>query len=154
MEDLLNYSKVIASIITALSFIFGAYIYFANSRKDRIKDTLTYWEGFYREIKPSVQYFSTHAPSVEGEVVKNIAAHKTDKNKLHDILNNFEKLALGVNLGAYDLNSLNRVAGKTILQLYERYEQYIHYRRRDPKTSNSWSEFEMLYTRLKKIRKH
>jgi len=153
MEDLLAYSRLIAAVVTALSFIFGAYVYFSNSRKERIRCTLSYWENFYTDVKKRILDFNADYSDFNEAIYEKIASHNTDKNKLHDILNSFEKLALGVNLGAYDLVALNRAAGKTITTIYSKYEPYIVQRRDSTNNPNSWSEFELLNDQLCKLRR-
>ena len=51
MESLISYSKLAGPFLTAISICFGVYVFHVNSRRDRIKKTLDYWEEVNQKLK-------------------------------------------------------------------------------------------------------
>lgn len=67
-------------------------------------------------------------------------------------LNAFERLATGINLDVYDLNVLNKLAGKMIIDSYIAYIPLIVAREEQLGEGGIFREFEILYSKLLKIR--
>ena len=153
MEDILNYSRLIAVIVSALSFSFGVFVFFKNSQREKTKTTLNYWQDTSKSILEEVLSFYKDYPKVKEGVFERVEKCDDGYKRLHSILNKLEQLALGINLGAYDLKVLNRAAGKTILALYATLQPFIQNRNLTHPEKNSWTEFATLNNKLLKLRK-
>ncbi|WP_046005019.1 DUF4760 domain-containing protein [Pseudoalteromonas rubra] len=151
MEDVVTYSKVASSVITALSFMFGAYVYFSNTRRERIKNTLSYYESFSDSVFPDILKLSKSYPGVLSE--ETVSEIFVDAERLQEvvlILNRFERLSLGINLTAYDFKTISKVGGKTIISSFDKFHLFIQKRRES--NESAWCESEALYKKLKKYR--
>ncbi|XQF93155.1 DUF4760 domain-containing protein [Pseudoalteromonas espejiana] len=151
---IIEISKVIAVLFTGCSFLFGIYIYMVNSKKERIKSTLEYWEKFHQEVIPYIIKFNNiYSGKLHANEVKEVVNLPELKETLHYILNKYEQLAIGVDLKAYEINALNSLSGQEPINSYHRYEAYIFYRRTHKGNPEIWSQYERLVKLLIKLRK-
>lgn len=154
MARLSDITTIISASLTALSVISGVVVFLINSRRERIKKTLDFWENINQQLKNEKgdlhQEFGT-------KITIEQATTWIDKGdeaiKINRVLNIYERLALGVNLGAYDIKVLNRLVGFNLISNFERFEAYIKVRRERFNRPFAWKEFELLIKKIKKIRK-
>lgn len=153
LNHIIEISKIVAVLFTGFSFLFGIYIYTVNSKKERIKSTLEYWGKFHQEIIPFIIKFNEQYPSkLHTNEIGEIDNLPDAKKILHNILNKYEQLAIGVDLKAYEIKALNSLSGQEVISSFHRYEGYIFHRRIQKNNPQIWSQFEELTKNLIKLR--
>ncbi|TMP67238.1 hypothetical protein CWB76_17165 [Pseudoalteromonas sp. S1609] len=153
LNYIIEISKIVAVLFTGFSFLFGIYIYMINSKKERVKSTLEYWEKFYQEIIPFITAFNTqYSGKLHAKEIREMDNLPDTKNTLHNILNKYEQLAIGIDLKAYEIKALNLLSGHEITSSFHRYEGYIFHRRIQKNNPQIWSQFEELTKNLIKLR--
>lgn len=145
LNYIIEISKIVAVLFTGFSFLFGIYIYMINSKKERVKSTLEYWGKFYQEIIPFITAFNTqYSGKLNAKEIREMDNLPDTKNTLHNILNKYEQLAIGIDLKAYEIKALNLLSGQEIISSFHRYEGYIFHRRIQKNNPQIWSQFEEL----------
>ena len=139
------------SLIVPQIFLAIVTLYYGNKRT-RMKATLDYYESINQELKTakrkSTRQFGT---ALTAEDITYLSENDDDKVLLHKILNLYDRLALGVNTGVYDVKLLFRLNGHLILANYKRYSLYIEdYLKNNGRSS--WNEFSCLYLTLKNMK--
>lgn len=153
LNYIIEISKIVAVLFTGFSFLFGIYIYMVNSRKERVKSTLEYWGKFYQEIIPFIIKFNEQYPSkLHAKEIMEIDNLPDTKKTLHNIINKYEQLAIGIDLKAYEIKALNSLSGQEIISSFHRYEGYIFHRRIQKNNPQIWSQFEELTKKLIELR--
>ena len=146
-------ATIVGAILIIPQVFIAVYSIVKNNQRERIKSTL----DFYEEINQAIKSQKKEIKEKYGEYISReiaISIHEENKNvsEVNRVLNLYERLALGSNLGIYDLKTLNRISGKLLIENYERYKEYIYYRRDINKAANAWIEFERMVLELKKLR--
>lgn len=145
-------ATISASVIAGVAFVVSSITYVQTTRRERKIKTLDYWEA----IQPSLIEARKSLSSIhQGEWSSNDARKHLNSPNLELItkgINAFERLATGVNLDIYDLNVLNKLAGKMIVDSYVAYAPIIVVSEEQIGTRNSFREFEILYSKLEKLR--
>ncbi|BCI77531.1 DUF4760 domain-containing protein [Vibrio cholerae] len=145
-------ATITAAIIACITFIVSTSIYIQTTRRERRVKTLDYWET----IQPSLIQARKELNEIhKGDWTKEDALIHLESSNLNIIvkgLNAFERLATGINLDVYDLNVLNKLAGKMIIDSYIAYIPLIVAREEQLGEGGIFREFEILYSKLLKIR--
>ncbi|WP_367405057.1 DUF4760 domain-containing protein [Kocuria marina] len=137
---------VFSIFITAISSIITI------SRAKRLQ-TLTAWSNWFDTTKDDrlriIRHFSGQQPTfMEVELLttpakrtpENLAVSSFgDKNELEDIkrkimevLSGLERIAVGVEEGIYDVDTLRRIGGSSIIRYHDRFDDYIQYLQTHP----------------------
>ncbi|MCG7570536.1 DUF4760 domain-containing protein [Pseudoalteromonas sp. CNC9-20] len=147
--SVVDWVKVISSCLTSLSVISGVFIYCDSRRNERKKNALNFWYEFADSTVTEFIEVSEALPKYFSDT--NLAQVKGDKElnaRVHNLLNKFERLALGVNVKAYDPNTIKKIAKTDLVGCYLRLSPLIRYHRLATGKMQSWSEFEKLYNYL------
>ena len=153
LERLLGYAKIAGPILSTISIAIGVAVFLVNSRRDRAKKTLEFWESINQQLKEEKREIrNDYGDCISGEKAKSILESAEEATKINRVINIYERLALGVNISAYDIKVLNRLVGQNIINNYERFQEYILLRRVSLNRPFAWQEFETLVKRLKKLR--
>jgi Domain of unknown function (DUF4760) len=153
MENMSDYIRVFGLFVSTASFAFAAIVYYVNSKRDRIKRTLDYWESVNNELREEkLELRKDYGAVLSTEDVEKIYSDIDERVKVNKVLNTFERLSIGVNLGVYDIKTLNRIVGRRLISNFERFEPYILYRREKKLQHHAWLEFEILKNNLVAIR--
>jgi hypothetical protein len=154
IQELGEYAKIIGPIITGLSVFFGVVYFVVNIRRERVKQTLDYWEKINQQLKTEKsQLRDDYGTKIDSEMAQLIFEDGDEETRINRLLNIYERLALGINIGAYDIKVLNKLVGQNIINNYVRFEEYIELRRTELDRPFAWREFQKLSERLKKLRK-
>ena len=154
MQELLNYAKLTGPVLSGLSIFVGVIYFILNIKRDRVKQTLDYWEKVNQQLKVEKREFlQDYGTAISSEMAELILNDGDEEVSINRVINIYERLALGINTGAYDLKTLNRLTGQNIINNFNRYEQYIVARREKLGRSFAWKEFEILANKLKKMRR-
>lgn len=161
----MDYVKVVALFLTVISIFLGVCQFNVNVKRDRERQTLDYWERINQALKQekrelknkiNVDLRDDTQMACENKIEHDMAMKILDNDKLsvktNRIINRYERLALGVNIGAYDVRVLNRLVGQNIIDNYCRFEAYIEARREKLNRPYAWKEFEKLTNKLKTLR--
>ncbi len=153
LTSAVDYANIVSSILGALSLLFGAFIFFISTKRERIKQTLEYWEQINSELKiEKKRLIKDYGKIISSEMAQLILEDDEEQRRLHKVINIYERLALGVNIGAYDIDTLNRLVGQNIIDNYTRFAEYISARRIKFSRKFAWKEFEQLRNTLVKLR--
>ena len=161
-----DYVKIVALSLTVISICVGICRFNVNVKRDRERQTLDYWERVNQALKQEKRELKNYLDidlrddtqmACENRIEHKMALKILDDEKLrvktNRIINRYERLALGVNVGAYDLRVLNRLAGQNIIDNYCRFKVYIiEVRRKKDIRPFVWNEFEELKEELKTLR--
>lgn len=149
-----SYLATIIGVILIIPQVFiGVYSIVKNNRRERIKSTLDYYEEVNQAIKSQKNEIKEkYGDQISREMAISIHQENKDVPAINRVLNLYERLALGSNLGIYDLKTLNRISGRLLIKNYERYKEYIYYRREIQKAPNAWIDFENMVIKLRKLR--
>ncbi|MUH97298.1 DUF4760 domain-containing protein [Aliivibrio fischeri] len=150
--ELVDISTIIASIITAFSFLFSSLIYFISVSRERKTKTLDYWE----QVQPSLIEARQNLQNLNQnewtkEIAKKHLASSHNSLIISKGLNSFERLSIGINLNIYDIKVIKQLAGKMIIESYIAYIPIIIAREEQIGESGGFREFEKLYARLIKL---
>ena len=153
MSEVIEYIKIAGPIFSAISIVVGVCFFVLNIKRDRIKQTLDYWEKINQQIKLDKQkLLKNYGEIISQEIVDLILNDNNEQIRINRVINLYERLALGINIGVYDLKTINRMVGQNIINNYAKFHLYIEARRKKLKRPFAWSEFETLVNELIKIR--
>ena len=154
MANLTEITTLCGTLLTAISVIFGVSVFLINSRRERIKKTLDFWENINQQLKNEKRDLHREfGTKITEEQAVALIRNRDDATKINRVLNIYERMALGVNLGVYDIKVLNRLVGFNLISNFERFEKYIIERRKKFNRPFAWKEFEILIVSIKKHRK-
>ncbi len=154
MEELLKYAKLVGPILSGFSLLIGLLYFMQNTRRDRVKQTLDYWAKVNQQLKTEKrELLKDYGDSISVEMAELILDDKDEQVRINRVINIYERLALGINSKAYDLQTLNKLTGQNIINNYVRFENYIKARRKKLERPFAWNEFQTLKQNLEKLRK-
>ncbi len=154
IENLTEYTKLLGPLLSGLSLLFGVIYFVINLRRDRAKQTLEYWEKVNQELKVEKRkLLKDYGSKIEREMAELIIADGDEQARINKVINIYERLSLGVNIGAYDIQTLNKLVGQNIIDNYSRFEEYILARRKKMDRPFAWTEFQKLSSKLVRIRR-
>lgn len=135
----------LAIISGQLYFIYKTYK--ADHERRKKQSTIEYLNlirKLYRPLKEKID------KDIEEENVINIKdMNDVTMRRTKNILSVLEHLCVGINTGVYDFEILNRMSGRYLIKLYERFAPYIELEQR--KYSDTYIEFQHIYSQLKQI---
>lgn len=102
-----------------------------------------------KDIKRKI--FNAYGKKISKEDAETIYKDRDQRVELNRVINMYERLAVGVNLNVYDINTLNRLVGRRLIQNYSRFENYISLRRQG-REREAWINFEVLRDNLIRMR--
>ena len=152
-SDFADIATIVASVLVVIQLGAGLFAYISQVKRERVIATLEYYESVNKDLKEAKRELrkSIHG-KITPEIIKNLESNKEEKVLLHKVLNSYERLAIGLNLGIYDLETLNRINGKILISNYERFRPYIEQRSKT-KNQKAWNEFSLLVDNLREVRK-
>ncbi len=159
MVDVILVISIIVDIITCIGVII-ALLNFSLNRKatlaeyERAKklatiEILKEYEAKFHEYN-RVIYKSCKYNSLSYNKIIN---DKKLENVVWGYLNDLEFICTGINIGIYDIYTLERVAGDVIIRIYYQFSPYIYERRKQRNTSIVYAELENVVKEIKKIQK-
>jgi hypothetical protein len=153
LNDAAQFATIIGVVLVTPQIGIALWSIVVTNRRDRIKSTLDYYEEFNAKIKiPKKELKEKYGEIITREVAEKIDNDKKDAEKLRNILNQYERLSLGVNLNIYDLKTIKRICGRRLIENYNRYKEYMYYRRDVKKIQIMYEEFETLVIQLQQIK--
>jgi hypothetical protein len=154
LETANKWAPVLAAVLVVPQIAVAVWSIYQTNRRDRMKTTLDYYEKVNQDIKREKREIGQkYGHKITREICHQIHEERIDTSKANKILNSYERLALGANLGVYDVRVLNRVSGRLLIENYERFEDYIEYRRELKEAPAAWIEFEKLTLKLRSLRR-
>jgi hypothetical protein len=144
--------------VTALIFVIQTSVAVRSFRLDHDRRKKEATIHYMNDIRPKYQLLNEQLKKTLGSGVvdkKKIATIvKNDKlhNEVKDILGLFEHLAVGANTSVFDVDLLNRMSGKYLINIHDRYLPYFESRRKDTNNPRLYEEFSELVTMIKDIR--
>ncbi len=154
IQEFGDYAKIIGLILTVSSILLGVAYFIINLKRDRAKQTLDYWEKINQQLKAGKWLLlKDYGTKIDSKMAQLILEDDDQQIAINRVINIYERLALGVNIKAYDIQVLNKLVGQNIIDNYARFEAYIEARRTKLDRPYAWREFQKLSERLDKIRK-
>ena len=111
-----------------------------------IKDVRPHWGDELRQLASSIG----RTIPMSDETMSKLRANPQSRQLINKLLGNIEHMAVGVNMGVYDLEILDRSSGGFLINTFNRFLPYI--RRRQMKQPLIYTEFEKLTDALCKRR--
>jgi len=143
-------STIVGGTIVIIQLAAGLFVYLRQTSRDRIISTLEYYEAAHSNIKLIKSEMSKERLRLSTSTANrdpSVSSKKLD-NLATKLLNAYERFATGVNLGIYDLRTVNRLCGKVVINTFNRHESMINTK----DGTQRWTEFSKLCTRLRKLR--
>lgn len=120
-----------------------------------------------RKKQATLEYFQTHtteASILRSEIIEIIPNLKRGEplslenvseesiTKIIPYLNKLEYLAVGVNEGVFDFQTMNRLAGVRLVRIYKTFQPYIENRRNEIDYPTLYSDFVNLAKKIMEVR--
>lgn len=110
-----------------------------------IHDVRPHWKD---ELRTVLKRFGAAVPMPEEAMAALLAGPEAD-HMVIKLLGNIEHMAVGVNIGVYDLAVLDRASGAFLIRLYRQFLPYIRRaQERQPKHGKAYEEFDALVLAL------
>lgn len=138
----------LAISVIAAGFSIGSF--FSERNRVRKEATIHAFEDLEKEVFLQEDYVSAPAGAKkEAEERRPGRAWRRGT----ELLAKIEHFCVGVQVGAFDLKTLNRLAGGYFIKQYENWKPIIEQKRLDDKSMRHYNEFEEVVNDLKKKRK-
>jgi len=111
-----------------------------------VRDVRPHWR---EELRTLTRSFGNVVPMSE-EAMNSIRQNPQSKQLISKLLGNIEHMAVGVNMGVFDIETLDRASGGFMIRTFNQFLPYI--RKRQLKQPSIYSEFEALAIELCKRR--
>lgn len=153
LSDSANIATIAASFLVVIQLAAGMFVYLRQIKRERVIATLNYFESANQELKKAKRELrNAIGTDITPEAIEKLKTDQDNKILLHQVLNTYERLATGLNLGIYDLGTIARINGKMLVSNYERFLPYIENRRK-MYNPNAWTEFTKLVNQIRRTRK-
>jgi len=155
LQEGANIATIAAAALAIPPIVWGVVIHIVSLRRERVKLTLEFWEKINQEIKNEKRNIRKElGEKITREKAQKILDDETLRIRVNKVLNLYERLATGVNLGIYDIKTINRLTGTNLISNYARFKEYIDLRRTKMNRPKAWKEFEELSNKLTQHRIH
>lgn len=125
-------------------------------RDQNKRATLEFWETIEKELKAIKRELAPLGDvAITPETAKHIEETPELRVKARRVCNYFNRFCIGIEMGVYNFDVANEVAGKLIVDNYKRYSAYIHHRRspgHDKPSLEAWRQWERVAERMAKRR--
>lgn len=141
---------IIALVLSAIAAVFSIWSFLLERKRNRREATIHAFEELEKEV-----FLQDDYESVIAEAKKEAEEHKSDRawRRGTELLARIEHFCVGVQAKAFDLDTLNRLAGGYFIKQYENWRPIIEQKRLDDKSMKHYNEFEDVVNKLKKKRK-
>jgi len=154
LEQIAHIAIILGVIIIVPQLVFAAFSLANNNWRQKTKSTLDYYDHINQLIKTEkTKIREQYDDEISRDLAILIHEAGVDAPAIDRILDLYERLSLGVNIGIYDLDAIDRASGDLLVDDFRRYQAYIHYCRELEQTPKAWIEFEKLYDELVKQRR-
>lgn len=150
MRCAMNWVDIIALLLSAVAAGFSIWSFFVERKRNRREATIHAFEELEKTVFLQDDY--TSAPE---EAKKEAEEHKLGRawKRGTEYLSRIEHFCVGVQAKAFDLDTLNRLAGGYFINQYEKWLPIIEQKRSDDGSMKHYDEFEDVVDELKKKRK-
>ena len=145
--------------VTAFIFLLQAAIAVQSLTADHTRRRKEATINHMNDIRP--QYFE-----IDQELISKLGKGALDDAKIDAILQDsellnrikmmlglFEHLAVGANEGVFDIGLLDRMSGRHLIDVHDRFGQYIERRRSEDDNPRYYEEFDKLVKKIKSRRR-
>lgn len=141
---------IAALAISVIAAGFSVGSFFSERNRVRKEATIHAFEDLEKEVFLQEDYVSAPA-----EAKKEAEEHKLGRawKRGTEFLSRIEHFCVGVQAKAFDLDTLNRLAGGYFIKQYENWRPIIEQKRSDDGSMKHYNEFEDVVSELKKMRK-
>ena len=146
----MNWGDIFALLLSAVAAGFSIWSFFVERKRNRREATIHAFEELERAVFVKDDY--TSAPA---DAKKEAEEHKLGRawRRGTEFLLRIEHFCVGVQTRAFDLDTLNRLAGGYFINQYENWRPIIEQKRSDDGSMKHYNEFEDVVNELKKKRK-
>ena len=146
----MKWIDIIALLLSAIAAIFSIWSFFLERNRERREATIHAFEELEKDVFLDKEYTSvlTDLKSKANEQINN-----TDQQCGTRFLSKIEHFCVGIQVQAFDISTLNRLAGGYFINQYENWWPIIEKKRSDDGSMKHYNEFEDVVKRLKKKRK-
>lgn len=140
-----TFIEQLATIVGMTSLVWAVVVHLSTVRRERISTTLAYWESIQGELKHEKRTLAKkYGTKIDADQAVRVHENGEDRVAISKVLNTYERLSLGVRLKLYDKETLVSLYRENLLSNYDRFEEYIRYRREVMARPKAWEEFEGL----------
>ena len=146
----MNRVDIFALLLSVVAAGFSIWSFFVERKRNRREATIHAFEELEKAVFLQDDY--TSAPA---EAKKEAEEHKLGRawKRGTEFLSRIEHFCVGVQAKAFDLDTLNRLAGGYFIKQYENWRPIIEQKRLDYKSMRHYIEFDDVFIKLKKKRK-
>ena len=146
----MNWGDIFALLLSAVAAGFSIWSFFVERKRNRSEATIHAFEELEKEVFLQEDYTSAPAGAR-----KEAEEHKLGRawRRGTELLSRIEHFCVGVQAKAFDLDTLNRLAGGYFINQYENWRPIIEQKRSDDGSMKHYNEFEDVVNELKKKRK-
>lgn len=145
----MNLENIFAIIISILALIFSLWQFISERKRSRQEATIHAFDKLEEDVFSEPDYGRCKSLNIFLET-------DSDKQKLQVkatlLLSKIEHFAVGVNTNVYDIETLNRMAGRFIIGQYEGWKSFISEKENQLPENKHYDEFKKMVTRLCKLR--
>ncbi|EGR1296606.1 hypothetical protein EAF56_11385 [Vibrio alginolyticus] len=145
-------ATIIASVTAVVTFIVSATTYVKSTNRERKTKTLDYWEASQNSLTEAVNNLSKIHKEPWTEDIAKRHLGSSNREQIVNGLSAFERLAMGINLGIYDIKVINKLGGSLLVESFVSYAQLIAVLEQE-ESPQEFSEFKSLYAKLDKMSK-
>lgn len=147
---LVNVATCIGVIIALFEFMLSRKTNFAAYERDKKQSTIDIFrdnEKEFHEYNRIIYKRHKYNNMTYHQIVKDKEFH----NMIHEYLNKLELICTGVNIGVYDIYTLERLFGDVMVRIYYQTFPYIEHLRNVRGTQIVYSEFEIVAKKMEEI---
>lgn len=124
-----------------------------NERRSREATLNYYYRSFGERTTLSATLPTSHEPDRVAEVIKAaVDGDVAQRTSIRSLLSYYETLSTGVNLGIYDLATIDRLAGGKVVALHRAWAPYVEWARTSGGNASLYTELDELARRLSERR--
>lgn len=141
---------IMALVLSAIAAVFSIWSFLLERKRNCREATIHAFEELEKEV-----FLQDDYESVIAEAKKEAEEHESGRawRRGTEFLSRIEHFCVGVQAKAFDLDTLNRLAGGYFIKQYENWRPIIEQKRLDDKSMKHYNEFEDVVNKLKKKRK-
>jgi hypothetical protein len=146
----MNWTDIVALVFSAIAAVFSIWSFFLERNRVRREATIHAFEELEKEV-----FLQNDYTTLPLRAKREVEEHKFGVawRRGTKLLSRIEHFCVGVQAKAFDLDTLNRLAGGYFINQYENWKPIIEQKRLDDHSMNHYNEFEDVVNKLKKKRK-
>lgn len=141
-------------VLSVLALILSGYQFIYQRQRARRETTINAFCELQHDVLDLDDFIGMNIEElITAQKEKPTEADKQRWEKMSGYLARIEQFSVGVNLGVYDLKTLDRMAGSHMIKTYRRVEPIVRFKRDKSNTNKRYEEFEKMVRSLEPYNK-